>query len=447
MQGNAQKQIKNVALFAGTPPSPIPGVNGVNKYTGKQHEYFEEPTSAFVWDNAQYASNYFKAQVQGVIPGDFETERGAYIRSMDIVEQTTGSKMPNDYQTVYFQDTRIKGLYTGAKVKYGGNTWLAISPFNISDPMMQSVIRRCNAIWKHLDYYGNVKAEPFVFQDARAQSTANEYLDWSVIPNWYQKCVIQLNDDTRELLYNKRMILGSAAVEVRGVVDFITDFSGETPEATANAEPSHVLFFDVQFQQPLEIDDMERGIAGAKAFSWVIKPSFQESMTVGAEQTLSVSSLRNNEAPDVAHPVSYLFTSSQPDVLTVDDNGLVTAIGEGEATVTITLEQNPSISTEIKISVAAQSEEPMFVFTPELPAKLKQLQKYAGVVKVLQNGAETGEAVTVTAYGAANEATVTLDSASGELSIQAWHPSEQPLSLVFKAGDAVVTKQIVLEGF
>ena len=104
----------------------MPGVGGQDKYTGKQFEYFESPTTAYIWDNAQYAANYFKAKVQGIIPGTFETERGAYIRSMDIVEQTTGAKMPNDYQAIYFQDTRIKGLYTGAKVKYAGNTWLAI---------------------------------------------------------------------------------------------------------------------------------------------------------------------------------------------------------------------------------------------------------------------------------------------------------------------------------
>ena len=152
----------------------MPGVGGPYKYTGKQHEYFENPTTEYIWENSKYASNYYKAWVQGVIPGTFDTERGAYIRSMDIVEQTTGAKMPNDYQSIYFQDTRIKGLYTGAKVKYAGNTWLAISPFNVSDPLSSSVVRRCNAVWKHLDYYGNVLSEPFIFHDGRAQATASD---------------------------------------------------------------------------------------------------------------------------------------------------------------------------------------------------------------------------------------------------------------------------------
>lgn len=450
MQADVKKLIQNVALFAGMPPSPMPGVGGPNKYTGKQYEYFEGPTTAFVWDNAQYSSNYCKAQVQGVIPGTFETERGAYIRTMDVVEQTTGSKMPNDYQTIYFQDTRIKGLYTGAKVKYAGNTWLAISPFNIADPMTQAVIRRCNAVWKHLDYYGNILAEPFVFQDGRAQSTANEYLDWSVIPNWYQKCVIQLNDETKELALNRRFILGSSAVELRGIVDFITDFSGETDEANANPEPTHVMFFDVQYQEPLEIDDMENGVAGGKAFSWVIMPTFSAEMQTGATQKIEVSSLRNNEAPDTAnHPVSYLFSSSDESVLTVDENGIVTGVGAGAAEITIALEQNPKITAVVEITVSAEAPAPQFVFTPEIPASLKQMQRYTGTVAVYQGGAAVGSSITMAAYGATEAADAVFNAEDGTITIRAYEASRTPLSLVFKDAQSglTITKNVRLEGY
>ena len=450
MQGDAQKQIKNVALFASIPPSPMPGVDGENKYTGRQFEYFESPTSTFIFENAKYASNYFKAQVQGIIPGTFETERGAYIRSMDIVEQTTGAKMPNDYQSIYFQDTRIKGLYTGAKVKYAGNTWLAISPFNIADPMSSAVIRRCNAVWKHLDYYGNVLSEPFVFQDGRAQSTANEYLDYSVIPNWYQKCVMQLNDETKERAYNRRIVLGSSVVEVRGLVDFITDFSGETLSENTTPEPTHVMFFDVQYQEPLEIDDMVNGIAGGLAFSWQISPSFSSSMTEGATQKIEASSTRNGSAPDTdEHPVSYLFSSGDESILTVDDDGVVTGVGEGTAVITIALAQNPNITATAEITVSAASQYAEFVFTPALPDAMKQMQTYSGAVSVVQGGAAISTPISVTFYGAEENADVRWDSGTSELSISAYEASSVPISLVFNApeNNLTFTKQIKLEGF
>jgi len=428
----------------------MPGKRGPDKYTGKQHEYFETPTVEYVYQNAKYASNYFKAQVQGIIPGTFETERGAYIRSMDIVEQTTGAKMPNDYQCIYFQDTRIRGLYTGAKVKYAGNTWLAISPFNIADPMTQAVVRRCNAVWKHYDYYGNILSEPFIFHDGRASATANEYLDYDVIPNWYQKCVMQLNDNTRELAYNRRIVLGSSVVEVRGLVDFITDFSGQTKEDIENPEPSHVMFFDVQFEPPTEYDDMEKGIAGGKAFSWVILPSCASEMSIGAEQILSVSSLRNNEAPDEAkHPVSYLFSSSDSSVATIDLDGKVTAIGEGSTTITVALEQNPDITATIEVSVVAQSEQAEFVFEPEIPDKLKQMQNYSGAVYVKRGSEVVQSDITVEVYGAKEEAEVTFDKEIGELIIACYEPSQTAMSLVFNdsINSLVFTKNIQLEGY
>ena len=442
--------MKNVALFAGTRPSPVPGEGGPYKYAGKQFEYFENPTSAYIFENAQYAANYYKAEVQGIMPGTFDTKREAYIRSSDVVEQTTGSKMPNDYQVIYFQDTRIRGLYTGAKVKYGGNTWLAISPFNVADPLSSAVVRRCNAVWKRLDYYGNVLAEPFVFQDGRAQSTANEYLDYSVIPNWYQKCVMQLNDDTKELAYNRRIVLGSSVVEVRGLVDFITDFSGQTNEETGLPEPSHVIFFDAQFQEPLEIDDMENGIAGGKAFSWVITPSFSASMGVNGTQTISVVSMRNNEAPDTTkHPVSYQFSSSDENVLTVDENGIVTSVGEGAATVTITLEQNPNIKAVAEIAVTEESPQAEFVFTPELPKKMKQMQTYAGTVSVMQGGTVIETPIKMTAHGGTQAADAVFNSADNTLSIQAYEASDMPLSLVFKATESGLTYTAIiqLEGY
>ena len=450
MQGNAKKQIRNVGLFAGSPPSPMPGVGMPYKYAGKQHEYFESPTTAYVFENAQYAANYYKAEVQGIMPGSFDTVRGAYIRSMDIVEQTTGTKMPNDFQNIYFQDARIRGLYTGAKVKYAGNTWLALSPFNVSDPMSSAVVRRCNAVWKHLDYYGNVLAEPFIFNDSRAQATASDYSDYGVLPRWYQKCVMQLNEDTKDLAYNRRIVLGSSVVEVRGLVDFITDFSGQDNNESQSTEPPHAMFFDVQYQEPIEIDDMERGIAGAKAFKWEIIPSFVPNMQENGEQTITVASVRNGETPDTAkHPVSYIFSSNNSSVLSVDGGGNVKAKGIGTATITISLLQNPNIRATAEITVSNTGTEAEFAFIPEIPGRMKQMQTYTGTVSVIRGGVNIDTPVTMAVYGAKEAAEAAFDSATGELSITAYEPSEAPISLVFKADEygLTFTANIQLEGF
>lgn len=454
MQGKAKRQeLKNAALFAGMPLSSTGTPNAVNPYTGQQKQYFLPGTDTYTWENAQYASNFFAAKVQGVIPGKFEDVRGAYIRTMDIVEQTTGGNMPNDWQSVYFQDPTIRGLYTGAKLWYGGNTWLVTSPFNIASAVANSVIRRCNAVWNHLDYYGNVLSEPFVWAKGPAQATANEYLDYSVIPNEYQKCVMQLNEQTKELAINRRMVLGSSAFEVRGVVDFVCDFSdiqmpdGSTEKRTTS-EPCHVLFFDLQYQQPLEIDDMEREIAGGKAFSWVINAEYAKEMKVGTQQVVFVGSLRNGEIPDADHEVTYSFASSNEQVATVDPDGRIAAVSPGTAVITIMLNQNPSITKVIELTVTEAGLSPIFQIEPPLPDSISQLQQFTAKVSVEQNGEALNTNITMIASGPPDYAySASLDD--GILIINAWSVSEVPLVLTFAAPELGIStqKKIELRGY
>ena len=119
--------------------------------------------------------------------------------------------------------------------------------------------RRCNVTWRHLDFYGNIKEEPFYWAKNQSQASANEYMDYIVSPNLYQKCVMQLNPDTKDLLTNRRMILGTSAYMVRGLVDFLQSETG-------NVDSTHILYFDLQSQEPIESDDLENRVADGKGF-------------------------------------------------------------------------------------------------------------------------------------------------------------------------------------
>lgn len=447
MQGNAKRRLKNAALFAGAPLFDS-RKTGKDPYAGQQKQYFAPATQDYIWANAQYADNYFAAQVQGAIPGNFEDIRGAYIRTMDLVEQSTGSNASNDWQLVYFQDPRIHGLYTGAKLWYGGNVWIATSPRNMATATGNSVVRRCNALWHYLDYYGNVKSEPFVWAKGPANATANEYLDYSVIPNSYQKCVMQLNDATKEVALNRRMVLGTSVFDVRGVVDFVSDFSevqGADGAETDNPEAAktHILFFDLFEREPLAIDDMEKGVAGGKAFYWQILVSGDATMQTGASQRLRIRSLRNGEEPDAEHEVSYVFESSDTDTATVDADGTVTARGSGSVMITVTLAQNGNIAATFAIDVTEAADAPTFLFAPPLPESMRQQQTFESTVTLA--GADAGS-IQMTASGPPDYAyTATLTG--GKLRITAWEASAVPLTITLTAGETAQTFRIALKGY
>lgn len=461
MPGSALlRRLKNAALFAGAPLSPSHNPGVPSPYTGHQKMYFSKESNAFTWENAKYASNYYAAQVQGVIPGTgrFEDIRGAYIRTMDIVEQSTGTQLPNDWQSVYFQDHRIQGLYTGAKLWFGGNTWLCTAPRAVASDTGNAVIRRCTAIWNYLDFYGNVKTEPFVWAKGPANATSNEYLDYNSIAHDYQKCAIQLNADTEQLRHNTRMILGRSAYQMSGIVDFISDFShlvqedGSTvPRQTS--EPCHIMYFDLYKTEPLEnLDDMEREVAGGLAFKWQIMATGNLEIQAGKTGNLGVYSLRSDaDAKDVPvydtaeHPITYSYGSSDEGVATVDMMGNVTAVTAGTATITVTLAQNPDITADFEVTVTAAETGAEITISPELPQALGMQRSATAQVAYLENGEPVDAEIVMTASGPEPWCyTATLKDWT--LTVQCWEGSQKPLTLTFTCNGISVTKTIALRG-
>ena len=144
-------------------------------------------------------------------------------------------------------------------------------------------------------------------------------------------------------------------------------------------------------------------------------------MSVGESQTITASSIRNGEQPDTEnHPVSYLFSSSDESVLTVDENGVVTSVKEGTATITVALEQNTEITATAEITVTAEQIAAEFVFTPELPDSLKQLQQYQGYVSVRQGATVIAASVGMQLFGANGNASAAFDDSDNSLSIKCW---------------------------
>lgn len=454
------RRIKNVGLFAGTPlsPSHTPGVP--SPYTDHAKMYFAKESNDFAWHNARYASNNYAAQVQGVIPGTgrFEDIRGAYIRTMDLVEQSTGTQLPNDWQSVYFHDPRIQGLYTGAKLWFGGNTWLCTAPRAVASDTGNAVIRRCTAIWNYLDYYGNVKTEPFVWAKGPANATSNEYLDYNSIAHDYQKCAIQLNADTEQLRHNTRVVLGRSVYQMSGIVDFISDFSqlvqedGSTkPRQTS--EPCHIMYFDLyKTEQVPELDDMEREIAGGLAFKWQILAAGNLEIQAGKTVNLGVYSLRSDaDAQDVpvysteTHPITYLYASSDESIATVDAEGNVTAVGEGVATITVTLEQNPENTADFEITVTEAETGAALALEPELPAALGMQRSAISRVIYTENGTEVAADIEVTAGGPAPYC-YSVAYENGAVTVRCWEGSAKPLVITISCNGLTITRQIQLRG-
>lgn len=467
-----RKSIANAAVFTGSPLSKTALYqSGENRYTGRAFPYFEDDSDRFIWENAKYAANVYKATVQGIIGRPFYETRGVRIRSMDIVEQSTGTQFPNDWQSIYFEDSRIRGLHSGAKIWYAGNTWISTAPYTIDSGTGHAVIRKCNAFFNTLDYYGNVVTEPFVWSKAAANATANEHIDYTVIAHNYNKCVMQLNENTKDILVNRRMILGKSAFQVTGIVDFVSDFSDTREDGQAETEEqreSRIMYFDLYYTEPLETDDMERHIAGGKTFKWDILPGYSSTMESGTTQTITATTIRNGEQIESTeeHPFTYRFESTDTNVLTVDDDGKVTAVSDGNAEIRVTLSENRDIYTVIQISVGGENLTPEttlypgptifpsadtgyeIVFDKGIPNSLKQTQEYETRIKLYADGNEHDEvAFEIESAGPEKWCYDAFIEDGNILHIKCYESSEKPLRIKIKCLYADIEKEIRLRGY
>lgn len=438
-----QKSLKN-ALLTGSGLVSW-GNNEPTRYNQKQRQYFSPETRTFTQMMAKYSSDYVEAQMQGLDPADQFAYQTRMIRLADIVKPTAAiQRRFDDYKFILTADRDIEYIMPGSKIITLGNTWLAINPENMSGSDGVSLVRRCNAVWNFLDFYGNVVSEPIIVENDRANANDSDAQNSLLISKGYFNIICQYNDHTRQIDTNTRMILGSAAYRVTGFSDFMQEFTGDYSSV-------RLLTFSARYEEPnLVIDDMENHVADGKQFSWEISVSGPGSLRVGASAQFTASSSRNGATVSEdglnAPLITYLWSSSDSGVLTVDKNGIVTALAQGSATITATLEQNPAFSTDATVTVT-EAEDGVF-FADTVPAKLTAYDSVVIGAAYFEDGAETDEPLVWDIFGADDgtySVSIAEDGKSAEIFCFGY--STDDLMVRASYGEYRAEAEIALEGF
>lgn len=417
--------------------------NSPSQFKNRKRQYFDQETTTFVQKYARYASNFFDAKVQGVFEDDPFAWTDVRVRMADIVKPSAAmTKDFDDYKIVLFENPNIEYVRQGTKLVTMGSTWLATNPINVSAADGCGIFRQCNAVWNHFDYYGNLLSEPLVVDSYAARASTPNPQDTLRITRGYFNIICQYNEWTAQLDTNSRIILGRAAYHIRGYADFVQEFTGDYNSIRQ-------LGFIAEYEEPnYDIDDMEKRVAGGKNFSWVVSVSGGTKIQPGQKTTLTASSVRNEKPvkPTDEHPVSYKWKSSNPFVADVDKDGVITATGNGEATITATLEQNAALSASIEVSVS-EDLKPRTVFTQAPPAQFRVYQSYDIGAADFIGGAEQTTPIEWTFEGSEGSSyTYVVSEDTKHVRIACWKGSVTPLKITAKgAGDAVVAT-VELEG-
>ena len=431
-----QKNIRTAT--AGTPAANY-GSNS-RRNDGQFKQYFRDETKQFMRQNIPMTSALYDAEMQGVNEDDFYAWTPVKIRCSDLINPTTGEHLTDDWQEIIVQNTNIDTIPVGAYVKFNDNIWIVCNPDDVGSVTGNTIVKRCNCTYNTLDYYGNVIRTPMSYSKGMALASANDVKEYINLPGTYQHIIMQLNDATKDVHNNTRMILGGEGYFLTGVTNFIRDY-------TLDANSCHIIRAECRLGEAQDVnDDLVNEVAQGLIFNWAISITGSEKMTVGATQTLTASSLRMGKAPDADHPYDYLWESSDYSIVTVDEDGVCEAVGEGTATITCFLRQNTNVTATIEIT-ASQSLTGAYVeFVTDLPSELRAYDSVTCEAAYFVNGVKQSDTI-VYAFEGADINCFGTEKTGNALTITCFAPSNDPLVVHAFCNGQEASQDLFLIGF
>lgn len=438
MANNITSNIKNGKLSSynlnpvvtNSPDSIVPRYS---KYTDESSAYYDR--------YAKYADNVFDAEMQGLDYTDFYKWTKVRIRSSNVINPSTGENLSTSWQSILILDRKLDFIPIGAYIRYAGSTWIVYNPDNIASTTANAIVIRCNTTYNTLDYYGNIVKTPMFFAKGTVLASSPYYMEYSATLDGYQHVIMQLNDVTENITNNTRIILGKSAFGMYGVSDFPEEFTGDPNSC-------HILRADLRLQETIEADDLVNHIADKKYFSFILNLGANEQMYVGEKQLITVHARREGKLVESTdeNPITFLWSSSDENVATVDEYGYVTVVSAGSCTITCTLAQNENVTATIDIIANERISQSYVDFVTPIPNKLKALETIEIEASYYENGNSTEDRVEYSLEGA-DENSYSYDISGNVLSIHTWIASSEPLIIRASCNGYEVSAEIQIVGY
>ncbi|MBQ5477114.1 MAG: Ig-like domain-containing protein, partial [Bacteroidaceae bacterium] len=385
MANNLQNNIKNGLLTASRLNNVV--TNSPANTSPKYSKYNDEAT-AYYHEYAPYASNVFDAEIQGLDYNDFYKWTKVHLRSSNVINPSTGENLSTSWQSILILDRKVDFIPIGAYVKYNNSIWIVYNPDNIASPTGNTIVIRCNTTYNTLDYYGNLVKTPMFYAKGTVLASSPYYMEFSATLDGYQHVIMQLNDVTEKITNNTRIILGKSAFGMYGVSDFPEEFTGDPNSC-------HIFRADLRLQETVESDDLVNHVADGKYFSFTLDIGGNNTMIVGEPQTLSITARRKGDIVQstTENPITYVWTSSDETIATVDEYGVVTPVSVGSCVITCSIQQNTAITSTFSFSVEERAEQSYVDFVTPIPQELRAFDSVEIEAVYYENGSATDERI------------------------------------------------------
>lgn len=437
---DSQRYIKN--LIFGNDGSNVVQ-NTPEQYNSRQKQYLADRTSRYIAERSYLASDYVQADIQGLLPYfyDYTTLN---IRLADILSpNANATKKVDDYKQVLIPDRAVDYLPIGAKINTMGSTWIVINPSNISSVSANAVIARCNATYNSYDYYGNIIVEPIVVEKYTMSNNDNDNSINLVLMDGYFNITCQLNENTKNLGINKRIILGDKPYHITGFTDFIQEFTG-------NRNNIHIMSFTARIDEPTESDDLTMGIAGGKEYVVGAELNGQTDLIAGQATILTADFLINGKKVEstTEHPLTWEYKSSNESIAKVSSDGRVNTYRQGTAKITAKLVQNPLVVASIDLLITEAVNAPYIAFDGLIHDYVSQYSKETFSATYFENNLATNYPLKWSFSGATKRDYIATVSEDGRLiTIECLSASEKPLKITATYNGVKASIKVNLVGY
>ncbi len=443
-QNQSEKYINGAILQSGGIPN-VP-TNMPLQYADRQKQPMAQRSRQFVSERAKYASDYVQAEVQGIAKDDFYRYFKTHVRLSDMHTSPTITQQTDDTKNVLFDEPKIDYFPIGAKLKTMGSTWICTNPSTLSSALTNAVIRRCNVSYNLYDYYGNILTEPIILEKVTMMGNDNGTPQNLVMMDGYFNVICQLNDNTKQLGLNQRIILGSKAYHITGFNDFYQEFSGDY-------DSTHILYYTVRIEEPNQNDDVPNHIANGLLYGFTAKITGNTGeIKVGDRVDLTSVFLKRNAdkvqevQPTDEYPIAWNWTSSNPEIATVSENGQVMTIAEGTVQITATLTQNTAVTATVELVVKQVVTEPYIAFNGVISQSIEQYDSATLSATYFENGVATDKAI-VWAFSGANEQSYTSTVNGNSVEIYCVLADDEPLIVTASCEGKTISTSIALLGY
>lgn len=384
MSNSSEKYINGVILQNGGAPNM--NTNTPLQYADKQTQYMAKRSRQFATTQAKWSSDYVSARVQGIDKNNFYKYFGTNVRLSDMHTSPTVSQQTDDTKQVLFDEPKIDYFPIGAKIETMGSTWICTNPSNLSSTLTTAVIRRCNVSYNLYDYYGNIITEPIILDKVTMLGNNNTTPQNLVMMDGYFNVICQLNDNTKQLGLNQRIILGDKAYFITGFTNFIQEFSGDY-------DSTHILYFTVRQEEPTQLDDVPNRIANGLEQKFESKIIGSKELKIGENIDLQALFIKNADIIDSTEekPIDWKWQSSDDSVLTINNNGQAVGMSVGIAQITAVMAQNNAIKAVVELVVKDNIKEPYIAFNGVIPDKIEQYDTAVLSATYYENGVPTNK--------------------------------------------------------